>query len=214
MVAALFSPASLRTLLIWLLPVGLLLLARPRWALALVVSGLPLLLSQYPGTHLAWYHYGAPFMPLAVGGALVVIAGAREHAWLVRRCAVGLPLVALAVLSPFSPAAPDGQRLWRFLTPPEGLDRSAVTAAVGPDDVVSASDHLLPQLTHRREIWPYPTPFAPVVPEGLGPDPSPRAAERIDVVLLEPGQAADSLPEDFRAVPRPPAGVEVFRRAP
>jgi hypothetical protein len=214
MVATLLSPTSLRTLLLWLLPVGLLPVARPRWVVALVVSGLPLLISQYPGTHVAWYHYGAQFMPLAVGGALVVLARAGERAWLVRRFAVGLPLVALALLSPLSPAAPDGQRLWRFMTPLPGVERAAVTAAVRPADVVSATDHLLPQLTHRREIWPYPTPFAPVEPKGLGPDPSMRAAARIDVVLLEPGEAPDSVPAGFAAVPRPPRGVEVLHRAP
>ena len=172
-VAALLSAGSLRTVLLWLLPVGLLPLARPRWLLGLVVSGLPLLVSQFPGTHVAWYHYGAQFMPLAVGGALVVMATAGERSFLARRVALGVSLVALGLLSPFSPAAPDGQRLWRFVTPLDRFDHGRAVAMVRSDEAVSASDHLLPQLTHRREIWPYPTPFAPVQPKGLGPEPSP-----------------------------------------
>jgi uncharacterized membrane protein len=213
--AALLSPESFRTLLLWLLPVGFLPLARPRWVVAIVLSGLPLLVSQYPGTHVAWYHYGVQFMPLAVGGALHVMAHAGERAWFMRRVAVGLPLVALAVLSPFSPAAPDGQRVWRFLRPPEGIDVAGAIAMVGPDDVVSASDHLLPQLTHRRQIWPYPTPFAPVEPKGFGPDPSKRAAARVDVVLLEPGESDDvARRAGFVPVAHAPRGVEVLRRTP
>jgi hypothetical protein len=214
-VVALLSAGSVRTLLLWLLPVGLLPLARPRWVIALVVSGLPLLVSQFPGTHVAWYHYGAQFMPLAVAGALVVIAETGGRSWFVHRLAVGLPLIALALLSPFSPAAPDGQRVWRFLAAPAGVDVGGAVTAVGPDDAVSASDHLLPQLTHRRQIWPYPTPFAPVEPKGLGPDPSPRAAARIDVVLIERGERQDAARRaGFAPVPDTPDGVEVLRRAP
>jgi uncharacterized membrane protein len=213
MVAALFSPDSIRTLLLWLLPVGFLPVVRPRWVVAIVLSGLPLLVSQYPGTHVAWYHYGVQFMPLAVGGALDVVANAGERAWLLRRVAVVVPLVALAVLSPFSPAAPDGQRVWRFLRPPQEVDVAGAIAMVGRDDVVSASDHLLPQLTHRRQIWPYPTPFAPVEPKGFGPDPSAREAAQVDVVLVERGESsAAARRAGFVAVAGAPEGVEVLRR--
>lgn len=69
-VVALASGGAWRQLLWWFLPVGFLPLLRPRWSAALVVAGLPLLLSSWPGIVVPWYHHTAFLVPIAVAAAL------------------------------------------------------------------------------------------------------------------------------------------------
>ena len=113
---ALVTGDSLLTLVFWLLPVGFLPVLRPRWVLALVVAGLPVLLSQWSGTHLPWFHYGVPFMPLAIGGALAGLRSGR-----VSSTAAGALLAAgHSWRHPDRPALADragSVRLWRVLRP-------------------------------------------------------------------------------------------------
>src|SRR5439155_1567682 len=61
-----FGRDPLTTLSSWLLPVGFLIVLKPRWLLTVVVAGFPVLFSRWPGTQLPWFHYGAPFVPVVV----------------------------------------------------------------------------------------------------------------------------------------------------
>ena len=56
---------------------------RPRWVLALVIAGAPLLLSSWPGIIDPWYHHSAYLVPITIAGAL--------HGW--RRLFAGGSLV-------------------------------------------------------------------------------------------------------------------------
>jgi uncharacterized membrane protein len=183
--SALASPDALSTLLFWLLPVALLPLLRPRWLLAVVVAGLPILLSRWAGTHLPYFHYGAPIAPLAVGGALHVLAVRRELGSRGPVLLVGGAVTALALMSPLSAAAPDSLRLWRVLRP-DGAARSAAAVAAVPDDEpVAATPRVLAHLAHRREAWLFPAPFRPLKPAAIGPEPSRRRAERVRTVVVD-----------------------------
>ena len=115
--AAVVSPDALYTLLIWLLPVGLLPLVRPRWLIVIVIAGLPILLSRWAGAHLPYFHYGAPIAPIAIGGALVASVRCEPIRARAPVLLVGGALSALALMSPFAAGAPDSLRVWRVLRP-------------------------------------------------------------------------------------------------
>src|SRR5690606_10672095 len=78
-VTVLLGQQSRDTLLLWLLPTGFLPLLRPRWFLALLVGGLPILLSSKVNTSLPWFHHAGTVAPLAIGGALAGLAWARQR---------------------------------------------------------------------------------------------------------------------------------------
>lgn len=168
-VAALFGEQSLRTLLLWLVPTGFLPLLRPRWFLALVVGGLPILLSSKVNTSLAWFHHAGTVAPLAIGGALAGLAWARQRLGAVpgadeerggrRHVAVlalhsVLPLgLALALITqgPFTPDGPRSQTIDAFRArPTPGLD--AALSAVDPDDRVAAESWIVVELARRPVI--------------------------------------------------------------
>jgi len=184
-VSALVSPDALLTLVFWMLPVALLPLLRPRWLLAVVVAGLPILVSRWAGTHLPYFHYGAPIAPLAIGGALHVVATHRElqerGVVLLVAGAVG----ALAVMSPLSIRAPDSLRLWRVLRPDPAAGSAAAAAAIPANEPVSAIPRVLAHVAHRPEAWIFPTPFRPLKPPELGPEPSRRRADRVRIVVVD-----------------------------
>ena len=56
---------------------GVAILRRPRWPLAVVLAGLPVLLSRWKGTGLPWYRYAAAMAPLAIGGRLAGLPSRR-----------------------------------------------------------------------------------------------------------------------------------------
>jgi len=184
-VAALASHDALLTLVFWLLPVALLPLLRPRWLLAVVVAGLPILVSRWAGTHLPYFHYGAPIAPLAIGGALHALATRRELRGRGPVLLVGGAVAALAVMSPLSTRAPDSLRLWRVLRPDSAAGTAAAVAAVPAARPVSATPRVLAHLAHRREAWIFPTPFRPLKPAALGPEPSARSADRVRIVVVD-----------------------------
>jgi uncharacterized membrane protein len=183
--AALVSPDALLTLIFWLLPVALLPVLRPRWLLAIVVAGLPILVSRWAGTHLPYFHYGAPMAPLAIGGALHALATRPELRSRGPVLLVGGAVAALAVMSPLSPRAPDSLRLWRVVRPYPPAATAAAIAAVPADLPVSATPQVLAHLAHRREAWIFPTPFRPLKPAALGPEPSARNADRVRTVVVD-----------------------------
>lgn len=78
-VTTLLGSQARSTLLLWLVPVGFLPLLRPRWFAALVVGGLPILLSSKVNTSLPWFHHAGTVAPLAIAAALAGLARAQEH---------------------------------------------------------------------------------------------------------------------------------------
>lgn len=178
---ALVSSSVVATLVIWLLPVGFLTLAKPRWALATAVAGLPILLSSAPATSMAVFHHAATYVPFVVGGALVVVA---ERRWVWSRPAtlvVGLVL-ALAVASPLAPGTPRSAALAEIVRPVPIEGAQEALAAVGPDDDVAAPAWLLPRLAHRDGAY--------VTGDLLGAADPAAALEGVDVVLVaEPAEA-------------------------
>ncbi|MCU1454475.1 MAG: Protein of unknown function rane [Acidimicrobiales bacterium] len=189
---ALVAPTSLRQLVIWLLPAGFLPLLRPRWFVAVVVAGLPLLLSSWPGIPVPWYHHAAYLVPLAVGGALAVLG--RPPAWLRGRgprspaLALGLlgigVIIGLLLTSPLSSGAPESVRLSVALGPPRPGVAAAI-AAVGPTEGVAAQNEVLGHLSRRTDAYIWPCPFSPgETGRACSHGNLLRRSNRVDVVVL------------------------------
>jgi uncharacterized membrane protein len=186
-VRALLSQDALGTLVYWLLPVGLLPVLRARWLAAIVVAGLPVLLSRWAGTHLPWFHYGAPLVPLVVGGAMVALAKSNVPQRSLRGL-LGVGAVAAAAISgPLSPDAPNSVQVWQVVrTSGRSSAVAAALHAVPPGAVVSALNQPLAHLMQRRQAYLFPLPFAAprdTYPGGLAPAASRRNAAAVDVVI-------------------------------
>lgn len=213
--AALASADTFTKLVILFLPVAFLTFARPRWALASVVASLPVLLSQWPGTSLPWFHYWAPMYPLAVAGTLVALAGERRSWFPDPRLVLVGGVAAVALMSPLSPRAPDPVGT-RALLDHRG-DRERAAAQVRTDEPVAASNRILAHLMHRREAWLFPAPYAAGEPAELSARPSAAAARRVAVLVLEGGHIARArelgiLPDAGDGEDRPaPEDIEVHR---
>jgi uncharacterized membrane protein len=186
-VEALLSRDTFDTLVYWLLPVGFLPVLRARWLAAIVVGGLPLLLSRWPGSHLPWFHYGAPIVPLVVGGAIAALATSRVPQRSLRGLLGAGVVAAAAVSGPLSPKAPASVQVWQVVR--TSARTSAVAAAlhaVPPGGVVSALNQPLAHLMQRHRAYLFPLPFAAprnTYPGGLAPAPSTRHAADVDVVI-------------------------------
>ena len=191
---SLVVPTAIWQLLLWLLPVGFLPLRRPRWMLALIVAGLPLLLSSWGGILQPWWHHAAFLVPLIVGGALETIGRNSRRAQASagtagkgpshsRELVSGL-VAALAVASPFAFWAPDQVRLATAITPPSPADRYAVDA-VGADEHVSAPNQIAAQLAHRTDVYIWSCPFTNVPSGGHCSHPNlALRINRIDLIVL------------------------------
>ena len=185
LIGAVLRVDTFTTLGIWLLPVGFLPLLKPRWLLALVVGGAPVLLSQWAGVSLPWFHYAAPMAPLAIGGALHALASPPASTVLVRpQLLLASGVASLALASPLSPAAPGSLELWNVLHEPAGLHIQAAIDRVGPDEAVLGDNGPLAHLTHRSDAWLWPSPFAAFTPPELGPEVSPERGAAITVVVV------------------------------
>ena len=136
---------------------GFLPVLRPRWLGAIVVAGLPVMLSRWAGTHLPWFHYGAPLVPLVVGGAIAALATNRVRPQAVRGLLVAGAVIAAAITGPLSPNAPASVQVWQVV---RSSDRSAAVAAaveaVPPGRAVSASNQPLAHLMQRHRGVPLP----------------------------------------------------------
>ncbi|TML88767.1 MAG: DUF2079 domain-containing protein [Actinobacteria bacterium] len=186
-VRALLSQDPLDSLVYWLLPVGFLPVLRARWLAAIVVAGLPVLLSRWAGTHLPWFHYGAPLVPLVVGGAIAALATSRLPQGSLRGLLGAGAVVAAAISGPLSPDAPASVQVWQVV---RASGRSSAVAAalkaVPPGGVVSALNQPLAHLMQRHQAYLFPLPFAAprdTYPGGLAPAPSRRNAAAVDVVI-------------------------------
>lgn len=185
-VGQLLSSGSLSVLLVWIVAAGGLVVLQPRWMLALVVAGLPVLLSRWEGTALPWYHYGAPMAPLAIGGTLAALGSGLEERQQRLRIATWLgPIVALVLASPLSPAAPERTRVWAW-SDEDSAVLSALVEEVADHERVTADQRLLPHLAHREELLVYPLPFHEAdsfFATGSGPVVPPRPQDLVDVVI-------------------------------
>jgi uncharacterized membrane protein len=214
----LLSGKSLSVLLLWVAAGGVAIVVRPRWLLALVVAGLPILLSRWLGTELPWYHYGAPMAPIAMGGSLVglTFVAARTERWAVRLRSLWWlgPVVALALASPLSPSAPEVNRISRVAFEDDGRDVEGAVALVPPDAAVSADQRVLARLSQRERAYLYPIPFAEAesfFAEGSHPDLEQYADDAVDVVIA-PAGFEDLVPEDRFEVVQRLRGLVVLER--
>lgn len=222
LVLALVERPALEILADWLIPVGLLVILKPRWTAALVVAALPVLVSSWPGTKLPWFHYGAQYMPIAVGGTLVALACPGAVISRIRPATrLAVPLVGTAVglllLSPLSPRAPGTLRLTRVVQVEAGSDPRGALAEVGEREVVSGDSRLVAHLVHRDQAYLFPVPFAELTspyPPGHAPAPDAALAREVDVVVIAEREWAD-LPAAVLAgfdVVAHPDGFVVLRR--
>ncbi|MGV3760781.1 MAG: DUF2079 domain-containing protein [Actinomycetota bacterium] len=204
----LLSAEALATLAVWVLAAGVVVVMRPRWLLAVVVAGLPVLLSRWPGTALPWYHYGAPVVPIAVAGTLHALAAADlgGRAILRTRWATALcPLAALLVASPLSALAPDNVRVSSVLRIAPGTDPQAALDVVPGGAPISADQHLLPHVSHRERAYLFPIPFADAegfFAEGSQPDLEDYSVASVDVVVARIGTEALVPSPPFREILR------------
>lgn len=219
-VGALVSSEALRPLLVWLLAAGAIVVLRPRWLGALLVAGLPILLSRWGATGEPWFHYGAPMVPFAIGGTLDALGQARDRsaAWR-RRVApivVVAPVLVLATASPLSPSAPDQFQLWVTLSSPSGWDAEAAIEQVEPGEVVSADNRLVPHLAHREQVFMFPLPFG-MIDGFFAPDAEPDLdhypSDLIDVVIATQDTVDGRPIPGYVVVDRVP-GFVVLRRVP
>ena len=211
--------SSMAIAMLWFMAAGLVVLRRPRWVLAVLIAGLPVLLSQWKGTSLPWYHYGAPIAPIAIAGTLVGLDAIadRSDTWSRRFRAAwwGSALLVLALASPLSPAAPESNRVWTVAFTDGGRDLDGALALVEPDDAVSADQRALPHVSQRELVYLYPIPFAPApdfFPPGSEPDLDRYDDDAVDVVIAPEG-FEHLAPEPFEVVARVD-GYVVLRRAP
>jgi uncharacterized membrane protein len=215
LVRALLTEDALSTFAFWLLPVGFLPILRPRWLLAIVVAGLPVAVSQWPGTHLPWFHYGAPIAPLAVGGAIAAWGHPAVRDWHARSVLAGAAVAAALIIGPLSPNAPASVRLWEVVRPNHRAAYDAALSAVPPNAPVSATNRVLAHLMHRRVAYFFPLPFAPVhdtFPGGLAPPPSRRDAAAVRVVLVLAREESTVRTLGFEQITRVRGGVVVGHR--
>lgn len=210
----------------WLLPVGFLPLRRPRWAAAVAVAGMPLLLSSWPGVIEPWWHHAAFLVPLVVGGALAAVASTsatsrppsgsvtRRPPFGVDRVRLGCGLVvALALVSPWSPFAPDEVRLPAAVAPADPRVRAEV-AAVGPGESVSAPNTAAGELAQRPDVFIWPCPFRhPPGPRRCTHPQLFPLASHVDVVVL-PGRRDLSRLDGGRWQVMYRNGITVARRLP
>lgn len=214
LVEALLDEGSIRPLATWVLAAGSLVVLRPRWMLAVVVAGLPVLVSRWGATDLPWFHYGAPVAPLAIAGTIVALDPDqprwRSFAGLRPGVLVAGVLIALTLASPLSRGATDQFRFWDVIRPAPGRDSAAALAFVRDGDVVSADNQLVPHLSHRQQIFMFPIPFE--APEGflqggIVPDLSGYSQGLVDVVVAPAGTSINGYREVARV-----EGFVVLRR--
>lgn len=151
-VTTLFGNQARETILLWLLPVGFLPLAKPRWLLALIVAGLPLLLSSQPNTALPWFHHAGTVAPIAIAGALAAIGG---HAGkpILRVLLVGGTALSLVVQGPLAPDGPTSQT-WRLVEARDTTGLEEALAQISPDDRVAAEVWIVVEIAQRDAVYP------------------------------------------------------------
>lgn len=208
------------TLVVWALAGGFLVGVRLRWLIALCLAGLPVLLSNWKGNHLPWFHYGAPVAPFAIGGTLAALAGAEAQVrWVVDRlrvAVVAVPALMLVAASPLAPGAPPRHRLWSTVRPNAAADFRMLLQELDGDGVLSVEQPLLPHLSQRPTLFLYPTPFREA-PElfrpGLGPEIGPVNSDRVVAVATPRRLLDDAVLDEFEVTSESGEYVLLRRRA-
>lgn len=203
------------TLLIWLLPGLLLPVFRPRWFVAILVGGAPLLLSSWPGISLPWFHNASLLAPVAIGGGLAVVGSIRRES---RPPAVGALLagaaLALFLQSPLAPRAPAAVNI-REIIDSNGSNIDATLASVPPGASVAAVNQLAAQLAHRQDVYVLPCPFPELIDqqddEGLIDVCADRSA-RPDFVLSEVRRSEGLRQLGYVVRPSPTPGIVLAQR--
>ena len=210
-----FGRDPLATYFTWLLPVGFVVLFRPRWLLAIAVAGFPVLFSRWAGTQLPWFHYGAPFVPLVIGGALEALSTDRDDVPIYRSQAIAVAgaVAAALLIGPLSPRAPDSVRLSSVLRPNSEFDYATAVENVQLT-TPSTTNRALSHLMHRDKAYLFPLPFTPITgtyPAGLETPPSRTDADDVDIVILDPADEAAAREQGFNTV-FPVRGLYVAHR--
>jgi uncharacterized membrane protein len=174
----------------WLATGAFLALRRPRLLIPTMVIALPVLLSDWPGTSNAAYHYGfAPALFLALAWLPAVLERPDRARHIVAACALlGLLLgPVFPALAGVSSPAHFAARLWV-----PNREASCIVGGIPADAAVSASQPLT-LLAHRRELYLWPYPFQGPAPEVLPSESlargDPRLASEVDYVIILKGDA-------------------------
>jgi uncharacterized membrane protein len=214
-----FGRDPLATFLTWLLPVGFLIVLKPRWLLTVAIAGFPVLFSRWAGTQLPWFHYGAPVVPLVIGGALEALAPSRATAsspssFRAPVVVIAGAVVAALMIGPLSPRAPDSVRLTAVIRKDAAVDYSTAIAAVRDDDAVAGTNRALSHLMHRDGAYLFPLPFTTITgtyPGGLETPPNADHAADVDIVIVDPADADAARAQGFTEA-IPVRGLYVARR--
>jgi uncharacterized membrane protein len=177
------NAADLRTYALWLMAGGFLTVGAPRWAITVAVAGLPVLLSDWPGTESPWFHYGAPMVPLVLAGAIVTLSSGAT--WARPRYLVAGAAAAALLASPLSPKASGASSLYEIASPRVGSELDRALAAVDGDEPVAAVNRVLAHLAHREQAYGWPIPFRDTSLSILYGGENRDAADAIHVVIAE-----------------------------
>jgi hypothetical protein len=101
--------------------------------------------------------------------------------------------VAALTISPLTPLPLRGFNVWSALGPGPGHDPHLPLGDIRSNEVVSAAERLVPQLSHRHDIYDFPAPFMSGGAHG-NRLPSSTAAARVQVVIV-PVTDAHFLPQ-------------------
>lgn len=176
----------------------------------------------YPFAADARYHYSAlPVAALTIC-TIEVVGRLDTRSW--RRAAVAGVLGAAVITNIWWAPSPLGaleeyvpgidsvgrgdpmSGVWRRRPHAHQTAAEKAFALIPPDAPVSASFHLVPQLTHRREIYQFPTPFMRGdyrVPGSAPPDPA-----TVEYVIVDTGTFVPELERLYLALIQPQSGFE------
>lgn len=183
-VTHLFATDNIAPVLILLLPLAMLPLGRPGWALIAGFVALPTLLAADPNLHSPAYHYGAPILPFLLLAAAHTASRVSNEAGR-RVLFFGAPLAAASffLVGPMTTGA-------LTMAAPNAADVRAALKTVRASDVVVASGFVAPHVANRDTLIPFPFPFFsathtfPLDPRVTST--SPARQHTVDVVVLAP----------------------------
>ena len=197
LVESIFSIDTLKKGLPWLMSSAFIALLRPRLLVPGLIAGLPVLLSEWPGTTSWFAHYGA-VPTLLFSLAWVPALMQRKN---LTKYVIAANLTLAAVVGPFTPTAvprAGGHGQSDVLASLQETQAKCIVAGINPSAVVSASQKPAALLAHRRSLYLWPYPFDGTPPDLL-PIPTRRhgdaaQARNVDYIIAE---GSPPLPQDF-----------------
>lgn len=194
-----FTADTALFLLATLVPLALLPLAKPGWALLAGFMALPSLAADDTFLHSPAFHYGAPLVPFVLLAAAGALATSRAEAR--RRASLVLGPVAFAGLCIVGPGLTNVFAPSTFAA----ADARAALATIAADDHVVASHSLGSYVADRVNLGSFPYPFVEHTPNfPLDPDvttTAPSAQRAVDVVVVQKPSKPDSVFEEFLEAP-------------